>query len=301
MTETLHVDVAELPVRWVPAVELAAAVTRMSSGAVDSFLLVADRDSGELIRLPWAPMDTRDEFRALSPDGRVLLLDSPSYEPSRRLRTMEAATGHQRWLDVDPDANDADLFASFSPDGRFIAMVLFIDESDDPDLDGEDGQCVVSVLDIASQTSRRLFTYPGFVGFSCGVAWSPNQQLLAATYVALDAEHPEGDFQTVVLALDGTVVTHIPGHTAFLSPASNSAWLDDTTLLCFRESGVSAVNVSTGQVGPVVSDGELLGRRGDRMVTAGGRETTALDGTDVRPWLDISPSGSVSRLHFAAD
>ena len=300
MTEPLHVDVADLPVRWVSAVEFAAAVTRVSSGAVDSFLLVAERDSGELVRLPWAPEEEGDVFRALSPDGRVLLLDRPSDDPSRRLHTLEAANGDQRWLDVDPDANDADLFASFSPDGRFIAMVVFVDDPDDTDPDGDDGRCVVSVLDIASQTTRRLFTHPGFLGFSCGTAWSPNQQLLAATYVAMDEAHPEGNFQTVVLALDGTVVTHIPGHTVFLSPASNSAWLDDTTLLCFGDNGVSAVNVRSGQAGPVVSTGELLGRRGDRLVAYSGRETTALDGTDRRPWLELEPSGSVGRLDFAA-
>jgi hypothetical protein len=298
LREPLDLDVPEAPRRWVTGAGFAIELRRHTRSGPQRLLVAADAETGELVCLPWL-LPEGWELRSLSGDGRWILIDTHCDGSVGRLCLVAVATGDQRLLDVDPEVGDADVFVSFSPDGGSLAMVHF---TDGPTSSGSGGLSVLAVLDIASGASRRLFTSPGFVGFSCGVAWAPDGRHVAATYVAQDDAHPEGNFQVVVVGLDGQAIAHLPGHDVFLTPPDNSAWLDDGRLLCFGDTGVTAVDVITGEAGPPVSDRELAARRGDRLVRSGTEtalETTALDGTDVRPWLDVTPSGKVATIRFA--
>lgn len=75
-----------------------------------------------------------------------------------------------------------------------------------------------------------------------------------------------------------------------LSAKANSAWLDDQTLLCRRGLGHQTVDVTTAQVGPVVSFEEIKGRIGDLLLYTRGQgpiQGLAVDGTPSAPWLDV--------------
>jgi Tol biopolymer transport system component len=298
LRERLDLDVSAAPRRWVTAAAFAIELTRVTRSGQQRFMVVADADTSELVLLPLSLLEEW-EFRALSADGRCIVIDTHSDGAIGRFCLVDLATGDQRLLDVDPEVSEADVFASFSPDGGTLAMVHF---TDGPTSSVSGGLSVVALVDIASGSTRRLFTSPGFVGFNCGVAWAPDGRHVAATYVAQDDAHPEGNFQTVVIDLEGQVIAHVPGHDVFLTPPDNSAWLDDGRLLCFGESGVAAMDVMAGEVGPLVADRELAARQGDRLVRVGGEtalETTAVDGSDVRPWLDVSPSATAVTIRFA--
>jgi len=340
LTRPVHVSLAELPERWVPVADFAMSLTLYKPDrTTERLLAVWDASTSELVRLPVDMGERRSglEFFGLVLGGRKVLLEGKRKRRPRgqRLCLMDIGTGSERWFATDPATYGAGVRGSVSPDGGTIATVLVAYHPDDPRGESETMSiAVVSLIDVATGETRRLFAAgldgAGGWGGSSGTAWSPDQQHLAATYLVVDDEHPDGDFMTVVLDLHGDVV--MPSRMAWLEPNENAAWLDEQTLLCADENGeVAPVNVFTGEAGSPFAARSPLARLGNRFVyqnhqrapedvppgeapidRAGNTRRLAsaptvtrlssvqLDGQDDAAWLRIDAHVGVDKLEFSS-
>lgn len=249
------------------------------------------------------------KYLKLAPGGREILFEDQSARSAGRLCLWNLKTAVEQWFDTDPDTYGFSVRGSVSPDGHSIGTVLSAYDPADPY--GETSSlAVVSLIDVASGAMRRIFaTDGGAGGDGCGVAWSPHQDMVAATYVASpDAEHGEEMFTTVVLHTSGKVINRLVGDWGTtLSPVGNEAWLDDQTLRCLGDERLMSLDLVSGHFGPVGGFLNAIARTGDRLVKhlpwTGSPEpirlaTTALDGTDERAWLSFMAASEIE-IDFA--
>ncbi|MBN1174176.1 MAG: hypothetical protein JXA67_18540 [Micromonosporaceae bacterium] len=185
-----------------------------------------------------------------------------------------------------------------SPDARFLANLVVTTDPQHPD-DIDASIAVIGVTDLATGQVRRIWEHPGGRVGESAVGWSPDGQLIAATYDSMDEQHT-----SVVVTPTGTVVAHLD-YTC-LVPPSSTAWLADRQLLCTVEAGLTSgmiildVDSGTRRVPGKVNSYPHL-RLGDRLVITSPHEiegwqtydTIGLDGTQRQPWLLVTPVTTV--------
>jgi dipeptidyl aminopeptidase/acylaminoacyl peptidase len=291
-----EVVIDELPVRWVERADLALALSR----SVDNrHVVVRAADDNEFVRLPWplpAPDDSWNWF-GLSPDGRYLVAGSRQMSG---LCWCELATGQMRQVGRRTRRGEWDFTAVVAPDSRHIATLSALPDPDDPDGTWPI-QVSVNVVDVATGRRRSLWQRPGgLIGY---IGWSPDQRMIAATYLRddYDDEFNTEIITTIVVDTDGTVIGHYPN---LQVSSSQGAWLDNHQLLAVPQTPDEygtydriLLHVYTGTHRPVGPRMNAIARVADRLIYMpgdDGRTPTHLasmniDGTDPQPYMTIHP------------
>jgi hypothetical protein len=290
MREALDINVTDTPARTIDRAKLLLGLR-----TVDAVIAIAvDTDTGTAVRLPGLPTDPRIRLLHLGPAGdRLLVLAARDGQRYGGLCLHALATGEQRWYPAQADGQD--WLAALSPDGKTIATLATTEE----DLD--QGSVVLNVVDVVGGQRRRLVTVPGGFAAECAIAWSPNGQLIAATYLTEDE-----DDATLILDSDGTVIGRYDD--ARILPGG--AWATDRELLC--QNGLcelSIVDVADG-TSRLLMDGTPppLGYAGGRLVGTLPVETNGpvrlvtfdLDRGDQRPFVTVRPAYSIELFGTAA-
>lgn len=284
------IDMEALPVRTVRRARLMLGLNRLDEQVV----VVLDADREEIVRPESLPPGA--SVQALSADGRHLLLSGhrrPGEKGGLFLHTLE--TGQAHWFG--PGSIPGVAWA-LSPDGTSIAALSLLHDRARPD-DADATLARVSVVDMYTGEYCRLWQTPGGWSNETVLSWSPDGQLLAATYFT-----PDEQIATVVLDTAGTVV----GHYDFeLLRSPNNAWIADRDMVGYWHDGsdwtIARLTVPDGTAhayAPIRS--WATGRLGERLVTTAPSRvddtvsrliTTNLDSTDPQPFITVSPPCNV--------
>jgi hypothetical protein len=288
----------DLPTRPIQRARLVLMLWKIPS----PYVILLDADQDEFVRLPWPPTPPADQWAvvALSPVGDHLVVR----HRTQGLYWYELATERQRLLDPDPPTNEHHLMASVSHDNTRIATLSI---SDDPDNPRDDiSYVIVNEITISGGTRQRRWRSLG--GLPPGaVAWSPNAQLIAATYGT-----PERDTATVVIDTTGSIVQHYQD--VEITPYSNGAWLNEQELLCrptnndlYGTPNQIIFNTHNGthrptgaRLTPGARVNELLiHRKPSDENTRTYLETIRLDGTNAQPLITINEPCHLQLLDYA--
>ena len=262
-------------------------------------LVVRDASSGQFAGLSvsrtpggWHPAGVVDEAViapfALSPDGSRLLLGNPDLGRNR-LSLHTLATGAATILP--PGPGDGANAAAFAPDGKRIAMLTSDDEA-----------ASVVVLDVDGGRVRELWSAEGGTHAGTVVSWSPDGGFLAVTYL-----DPDDSDHTVVVDGDGRLVADVPEMA--IVGRSRLCWTSDHDLFVNYEfwgspdvpRPVVLVDAATGERREIAQpwglgvgsfgalDGRVLRLEDSRRVVS-----TAFDGSDPRPVLDVGPDHGIT-------
>jgi hypothetical protein len=197
---------------------------RMILGLVDESgfaPVVLDAASGEFVLVPNRPRGPGTAPLALAPDGRTVLLRARREDPGYSgLCQITLATGQRRWFEADSGA--IDRRAAMSPDGRTIATVTTDIDPIHPD-DPDAGIATVDLIDVATGQRHRHWSTPGGWSQESNVSWSPNGQLVAASYLTMDDQ-----FATIVIDIQTGPLRHYDR--TFILSSSNGVWLNDREL-----------------------------------------------------------------------
>lgn len=240
----------------------------------------------------WRPAGVVDEAVmapfALSPDGSRLLLGDPDIGRSR-LSLHTLATGAAVILPTGP--GDGANAAAFAPDGKRIAVLTSDEET-----------ASVVVLDVDGGRLRELWSVEGGTHAGTVVSWSPDSRFLAVTYL-----DPDDSDHTVVVDGEGRGVADLP-EMAIIG-RSRLSWSGDHDLLLAYEywghqdvpRPIVLADAETGEVREVAQrqrlgafgalDGRVLRPIEGRKVV-----TTAFDGSDPQPVLDVGPDHHITFL-----
>ena len=275
------------------------------TGAMNWFI-VHEPASGRFARysLPSVSGDPI-EFLSLSKSGRQALFAAMDAGPQRRLVLLNLDSGVYRWFDTDPDTYGAGALGTLSPDGRAIGTVTVV--TDPAHSSDEDSSLVaVGVIDVATGTYRRLWVTNATAGWGdgSGVAWSPDGQEIAATYLSADPSLPDSDFATVIVSTDGHQLAS-PRIGTFIVPTSNAAWLSPTQLVLGSTASDEGtiVDLATGGHRDVATS-QVLARDGRLLIqleptTPNTPVTLAvrdIEATTAKTWLRLPAGTSVTKI-----
>jgi hypothetical protein len=271
------VVVDELPTRAARRVDLVLGVWTPPNRHV---VIAVDADGGELVRLPLASgADDPPTPLALAGDGRHLVATSRDV---RGVYWVDVATGEYRLLAADRLPDESNSRAAVSPDGREIALLT--DYSDPGYVRSDISYVGVSVVSVATGAHRRLWHDLGGRSGHHAVGWSPDQQLIAASYPQPDGETAA----TVILDRAGTVVRRFDD--VAINPVSG-AWVSDRELLCvpvyedvYDTYDRVIVDVHDGSHRSTGGHPNAFARLGDRLIghlSSDGPGPTRLASTDL--------------------
>lgn len=315
LSRTYQLDYRHVPQRRAVRADFAVSTSvstppSVSPPRVTGWLLVHDPSLNRFARyrVPNGSDGRPIDFQGLAGHGeQALFAASIGDGPKDRLCLLTLSTGRTRWFDADPQTYAAGVLASASPDGTQIATIAVVYDPTDPRGESEDlSRVAVGVIDVASGMYRRLWLSPENAGWggNSGVAWSPDQRSVAATYVSDGDQTVESIFATLVLGVDGRVKRVLPLDTVIV-PNANSAWLRPAELITASASAGVVVNTSTGARHAIDID-EVLARTGNWFVL---REATdgnvthlvlrPLAGGETHPWLTFTSGVNIEYVGFA--
>ena len=191
--------------------------------------------------------------------------------------------------------------AAFSPDGSQLAVSLCADDVSHLDL-----------FDLTTYGRRRLWTADGWAGGDQSqVAWSPNGEYLAVGYMMRTTNEPYG---AAVVRMDGATIAQ---YEAVELGIGKGAWLNDREVFSWPEyhdgmvPSIVVADVENGETRRIddrESSSGCVGSAGRRLLqfapASNGPDrsrmlSTALDGTDVQPFLTVVPSHEVTSIDIA--
>ncbi len=315
LSRTYRLDYRRVPQRRAVRADFAVSTSvstlpSVSPPRVTGWLIVHDpsRNRFARYRVPNGRDGRPIDFQGLSGHGaQALFAASIGDGPKHRLCLVTLSTGRARWLDTDAQTYGAGVLASASPDGTQIATIAVVYDPTDPQGESEDlSRVAVGVIDVATGTYRRLWLSPenGGWGGNSGVAWSPDQRSLAATYVSDGGQTVESIFATLVLGIDGRVKRALPLDTVIM-PTANSAWLRPAELITDSASAGVVVNTTTGARHAIDIDA-VLARTGNWFVLRAATNANVthlvlrpLAGGETHPWLTFTGGVSIEYVGFA--
>jgi hypothetical protein len=272
-----------------------------------SWLVVHDPASDSFARYRLDERDgTAADFLGLTAAGTAALIGySEGNGPSRRIGLLLLATGSVRWFDSDPQTYGAGVLSAAAPDGRTIATVDVVFDPSDPTGQTEDrSRVAVGLIDVASGTYRRIWLSDGVAGWSAEswVAWSPDGQLLAVTY--LSAAGGNDVDTSMVIDRTGRVLRTFEPDTSVV-PQTNAAWVANTYLGVLGPTSYEVFEVRSGAVFGVRANG-AIGRVGQWYVSASrvqGKPSqlvvTNTSGALSHAWITFAQQVTVHRVDFA--
>ncbi|MFB9239655.1 hypothetical protein ACFFWC_29690 [Plantactinospora siamensis] len=257
-------------------------------------MIVLDADSDDFVIVEGLPTHTRPGTLSLSFDGTHLVFLARQDDNSEPMRIVlhSLATGG-RW---EAEAHEYRQ-AALAVDGTQVAVLA--DASGGTAMAALGSESVgVILIDTATAKPRLLWSTDGYAEDS-SISWSPDGQLLAATYLTLDDV-----LTTAVLDLSGTVIGLYPERVAL--PGAHSVWISNREIIVYPEpddvSPLTSLNVSTGRERHFTRrsfDGYLAisGRRQVRRGASAGQFVTAdLNDGDERPFLTFEPAMDIMAL-----
>jgi hypothetical protein len=218
-----------LPVRSVPSTDR---LLRFGWGH-ESYLVVRDPATDSFVSLPAAAAaGNRD---ALSPAGdRVLMTRRPDASRQDGFVAYTLASGETHWYEAPGSGEDRAV--AMSPVSDVVASIATV----------RDG-VAVDLTQLAGPVRRRLWSSPGGWSAETTIGWSPDGILFSATYLEDDEDE---DWVSVVLDLDGTVITRQPATVTL--PSANGAWYSNRELFCV-DSDARLFIVDVGAGSPTAS------------------------------------------------
>jgi dipeptidyl aminopeptidase/acylaminoacyl peptidase len=286
------VDVGALSDRRVARADLLLRVTGLEAVR----LVVRDAGTGQFagltlgtaigsIGLADVPPEETVRLLALSPDGSHLLCTDAAIGGDRLL-LHELATDTARTLPLSPDVYVA--AATFHPAGDRVAALT---------QDGD--RATVIVFDTGGH--REVWSAEGGQPDNPAVSWSPDGRLLAITYLT-----PDDHDRTVVVDGDGATVAEF--RSLGVNGISGRCWTGEQELLLTHEywedqerpPPLTLIDPSTGRRREITPEreGGFLGALDGRLLRptddSRGIESTALDGSDPRPVVDVGSSHYLS-------
>lgn len=224
---------------------------------------------------------------ALSPAGTHLLHRDPADGNRLALQALVSGTV----VTLPPGLGGGANAAAFAPDGKRIA-----------ELRRAGDKAVVAVLDVEGSRRSDLWSTEGGTSSDTVVSWSPDGRLLAVSYV-----DPDDFDHTVVMNGEGTAVMDFPQMA--ICGGSRLGWTGDHDLLLIHESWedldvpqpIVLADPATGERREVAQPQDLgvfgaLDGRVLRLGDEGRVVSTAFDGSDPRPVLDVGPDHAITFL-----
>jgi hypothetical protein len=214
-----------LPARSLPSTDR---LFRLLGHGDESYLVVRYPATDSFVSLPSAAAAGRRG--ALSPSGDRVLMTRRSDAPRQDgFVAYTLASGEIHWYEAPGSGEDRAV--AMSPVSDVVASIATV----------RDG-VAVDLTQLAGPDRRRLWSSPGGWSAETTIAWSPDGTLISATYLEDDEDE---DWVSVVLDLDGTVITHLPATVTL--PSSNGSWYSDRELFCVdSDTRLSIMDVGAG-------------------------------------------------------